>query len=274
MSKKRIRVKVALAVVCLSALVIAVVLFLQMSAPSLSGENRSNPAQKISYSREDLCGPFCLHSAASMLGLEVDFNSIIKACKPSKQGVSLATLKKVAGTLGLDAKGYRLPWAKLLELKSPAILYVRPMHFVTVNPSEYMTEESTDRIRIFDTDKSPEWWSREELEKRWSGEALVLSQAARHKTLKGPRVKFDCLLHDLGDVRVPIHKKFKLSLDFANIGDETVEIGRIKTTCGCTETVVTGKVIAPGERGKIDVEVNLDKVRGPFNHLVIVETND
>jgi hypothetical protein len=279
MPKKRIRVKVALVLVVLSLLVTAVVLFLPMLAPSLNRKNSNESAhkdlsQQVSYSKEELCGPLSLHTAVSMLGLQQDFPVLARACDPSPEGVSMATLKKVAGTLGLDAKGYKMSWDQLLEVQSPAILYVKPKHFVTVNPSEYMPDESTDRIRVFDSDKSPEWWSREELEKKWSGETLVLSEAPGHKTLKGPRVKFYCLIHDLGDVRVPINKKFDLSLDFENIGDEAVEIGRIKTTCGCTETAITGKVIAPGQRGKIDVEVNLDKVRGPFNHLVIVETND
>jgi len=225
-------------------------------------------------SQKQLCGPYSLHTAASMLGLQVDLAVLVKACNPSPKGVSMAILKKVAGKFGFDAKGYKMTWDKLLELQSPAILYVNPSHFVTVNPSKHLPDASADSIRVFDSDKAPQWWSREKLEKSWSGETLVLSEAPRHKPLKGPRIRFDCLIHDLGDVRVPLNKKVDISLAFANVGDQTVKIGRINTTCGCTETSVTGKVIDPGQQGRIDVAVNLDKARGPFDYLVIVETND
>ena|GEM_PF-3146585 len=238
------------------------------------GRQRAASIRAADLSARQFCGPYGLHTAASMLGLQVDLTVLVKACNPSPKGVSMATLKEVAGKFGLDAKGYRITWDKLLELRSPAILYVKPSHFVTVNPSKHLPDASADRIRVYDSDKAPQWWSREKLAKSWSGETLVLSEAPRHKPSKGPRIRFDCLIHDLGDVRVPLNKKVDISLAFANVGDQTVKIGRITTTCGCTETSVTSKVIDSDQKGKIDVAVNLDKARGPFDYLVIVETND
>ena len=84
------------------------------------------------FSQEQLCGPLSLHAAASMLGAQTDLPEIIKACGPLPQGVSMATLRKVARKLGLDAEGYKMTWEKLLELKSPAILYVDRRYFCII----------------------------------------------------------------------------------------------------------------------------------------------
>lgn len=218
---------------------------------------------------------YSLHTAASVLGSQVDFKALVKACNPSPtKGVSMATLKKVAGKFGFDAKGYKMTWDKLLELQSSAILYVNPSHFVTVSPSKHLPEAPADSIRVFDSAKAPQWWSREKLEKSWSGETLVIYEAPGRKPLKGPRIGFDCLVHDLGDVRVPLNKKLNIPLVFTNVGTKTLKIGRIKTDCGCAKTAVSNNVIQSGEKGKIDIEVDLDKQRGPFNYTVFVETND
>ena len=240
----------------------------------LSSRDMATSTRIVDLSQKQLCGPYSLHTAASMLGFQLELPGLVEACKPSPKGVSMATLKKVAAKLGLNPEGYRITWDELLDLQSPAILYVNPNHFVTVNPAKHGPDTPVDSIRIFDSDKTPQWWSREKLEKSWSGQTLVCSEAPMHKPLKGARIKFDCLIYDLGDVRVPLNKKIDLSLVFANVGDQTVKIGHIKTTCGCTKTSLTGQVIEPGQQGSIDVAVDLDKARGSFVYLVIVETND
>jgi hypothetical protein len=209
-----------------------------------------------------------------MLGIQIDRRQLLEVCPPSAAGVSMASLADAAKKFGLDAKGYKMTWEKLTELNSPAVLYVNTNHFVAVSPSQYASEDHPNSIRVFDAAKAPEWRSREEFEKSWSGAALVIAKSSRRKRIKGPVLMFDSLIHDLGDVQVPLNKKFNLQLHFANAGKETLTIGNIKTSCGCTKVSAPPKTLEPGGKGTIDVAVDLDDVRGPFNHTVAVETND
>jgi len=245
----------------------------------LSGQTSGKDSEPASVpiadlSKEQFCGPLSLHAAASMLGAQTDLPEIIEACKPLPKGVSMATLQKVARKLGLDTKGYKMTWEKLLELKSPAILYLNRRHFVTVYPSQYTPASPGEGIRVFDSDKAPEWWSQAKAEDSWSGEVLVVAGPRRVKRAREARVKFDCLVHDLGDVRVPLDKKLDVQLIFENIGAKPLKISRVKTSCGCAKIGTPSEAIQSGERGKIDLAVDLDKARGAFNYVVVIETND
>ena len=58
-----------------------------------------------------------------------------------------------------------------------------------------------------------------------------------------------------------------------NTGTETLEILRVKATCGCTATNYD-KQIAPGEEGKVNVKVKTKNFSGKFKKSITITTND
>ena len=163
----------------------------------------------------------------------------------------MAKLADAARKFGLNPKGYKMTWQNLTELDSPAVLHVNPSHFVAVCPSKYASENHPDHIRVFDSAKAPDWWSREQLEKSWSGAALVIAAHAKPKRAGGPRIMFDSLIHDLGDVRVPLNAKFNLQLHFENAGNETLTIGDFDATIDIVTKVPGSEQIQIPIRGVV-----------------------
>jgi hypothetical protein len=273
-ARSNLAIFTAIASILFIGIACALVLRSRLSRPSsvVGKQARSKPTAGLS--KEQLCGPLSLHTATSMLGVQIEFPEIIKACNPSPEGVSMATLRRVARKFGLQAEGYKLTWEKLLELKSPAILYICRSHFVTVYPSQYVPDSSSDRVRVFESDKSPEWWSQAKVEESWSGEVLVVTGPRKVKRPREARAKFDCLVQDLGDIRVPLDKKLDVQFAFENIGAKPLKITRVKTSCGCAKIASPTEAIHSGKRGTIDLAVDLDKTRGSFNYTIVVETND
>lgn len=67
-------------------------------------------------------------------------------------------------------------------------------------------------------------------------------------------IKFDKNMHDFGKLKAGEIVVFTFS--FSNIGDNNYLIDHVETDCGCTQVNFEKKLIAPGEKGKIDVELN------------------
>lgn len=61
---------------------------------------------------------------------------------------------------------------------------------------------------------------------------------------------------------------------FTNQGDETLIIERVRTTCGCTGTLLSQKEIPPGQTGEIKTTFNSNGMRGPVVKWVYVYSND
>lgn len=60
----------------------------------------------------------------------------------------------------------------------------------------------------------------------------------------------------------PDQEEARASFTVTNEGDETVRISRIKTSCGCTGSVIDRKIIAPGESTEIIGVFNKGKRQG------------
>ena len=61
---------------------------------------------------------------------------------------------------------------------------------------------------------------------------------------------------------------------FQNVGEETLKVKRVQSSCGCTAALVTKKEVAPGEKGEVRVTFNSRGFRGKVNKYIYVETND
>ncbi|WP_269524389.1 DUF1573 domain-containing protein [Coraliomargarita parva] len=63
----------------------------------------------------------------------------------------------------------------------------------------------------------------------------------------------------------PDQEQVRAEFVVTNDGDDTLRIARIKTSCGCTGSIVEGKIIKPGESTTIVATFNKGKRRGK-NH--------
>ncbi len=88
----------------------------------------------------------------------------------------------------------------------------------------------------------------------------------------GPKIQFDTTTHDFGTVEQATKNDHVFK--FKNIGDEDLEIIKVRPTCGCTAALLSAKVIKPGESGEIKVTFNAGSFRGKINKTVYVETNE
>ncbi len=92
--------------------------------------------------------------------------------------------------------------------------------------------------------------------------------------VKGPHpiAKVDEDTHDFGPgwVGPPLKHSFKIT----NTGDAPLEITRVKPSCGCTVAGDYPKTLAPGATGEFPFSMASSKLRGHFEKMITVSSND
>lgn len=78
--------------------------------------------------------------------------------------------------------------------------------------------------------------------------------------------KFDLGAIDRGSV---VEKKLALK----NVGTDTLVLGAVEVSCGCTGTVVSDSRIAPGKSGSLLITFNSKNFVGPIHKSVTVNSN-
>lgn len=97
-------------------------------------------------------------------------------------------------------------------------------------------------------------------------------EAASKSRLKGARIFFPQPVYDFGTVlvgQVVMH-----TFSFTNIGDQTLELSEVKSTCGCTTAGEWTRRVEPGQGGIIPVEFHTGHFNGPVVKPVTVSCND
>lgn len=61
---------------------------------------------------------------------------------------------------------------------------------------------------------------------------------------------------------------------FRNAGDEILEVGNVRSSCGCTAALLSAKRIAPGDMGELRVTFDSTRFKGGISKTVTIETND
>lgn len=89
---------------------------------------------------------------------------------------------------------------------------------------------------------------------------------------KAPKIQFDNEKHDFG--KTEQGKVLTHTFKFKNIGDDTLVIKNVRTSCGCTAAVVKGKKLDPGEEGEIKVSFNTTGYGGVSSKYIFVDSND
>lgn len=103
----------------------------------------------------------------------------------------------------------------------------------------------------------------------------TVKEVTAQENIMGPVIEFDRTSHDFGlrgETEV-------VSTDFTvfNNGNQTLEIGRITTSCGCTSAKISTKEIEPNQSAKLTVVFDPNVHGEPvekFKRMVFLETND
>ncbi|MDR2841017.1 MAG: DUF1573 domain-containing protein [Paludibacter sp.] len=85
-------------------------------------------------------------------------------------------------------------------------------------------------------------------------------------------ITFDKTVHDYGKVNED-DGKVKCTFEFTNTGDTPLVLNSVTASCGCTSPSWTREPVAPGAKGKIDVEYSASGRVGPINKSITVKSN-
>jgi ABC-type bacteriocin/lantibiotic exporter with double-glycine peptidase domain len=117
------------------------------------------------------CGPAALQMAFQHFGIASTVKEIEEQVGLTERGSSMLALKEMAQTRGLEAKGWRLDFSQLTDVRKPVIAFVRKSHFVVVDSI------SKRRIVHFrDPAKGARGIREESWLKMWEGETLVFQK--------------------------------------------------------------------------------------------------
>lgn len=88
----------------------------------------------------------------------------------------------------------------------------------------------------------------------------------------GPRIKFDKLIHDLGDMDPDSSNICEFG--FKNVGDALLKILDTRPDCGCTIPTLEKKEYAPGESGTLKIKYHSVPQSGAVTRRIVVTSND
>jgi hypothetical protein len=89
---------------------------------------------------------------------------------------------------------------------------------------------------------------------------------------KGPRIVVEPASFDFGQA---LQNK-TLTKDFVlrNLGDESLRIEDVKTTCGCTAALPNERVVPPGGQTRLQVSLQTRTAEGRLERSVNIRSND
>jgi len=88
----------------------------------------------------------------------------------------------------------------------------------------------------------------------------------------GARIKFDNLIHDLGDMDPDSSNVCEFA--FKNVGEALLKILNVKPDCGCTVFTLEKKEYAPGESGTLKIKYHAVARGGSVIRRIGVSSND
>ncbi len=98
------------------------------------------------------------------------------------------------------------------------------------------------------------------------------SNLSARELKKAPKIVFDQTTYDFGTVSVGTTITY--SFNFTNEGKKTLNIYKVKTSCGCTTTKLKTKEYKKSKSGSIDAVFNTRGRKGPQHKTITVVTND
>ncbi len=95
---------------------------------------------------------------------------------------------------------------------------------------------------------------------------------SNNASIKKPKIFFEVPNFDFGK----IYKGSKIEhvFKFENKGNNTLEIKKVKPSCGCTAVILSNNTIPPGKTGEIKSTFNSGNYRGKIKKTISVLSND
>lgn len=121
-------------------------------------------------------------------------------------------------------------------------------------------------INVFNNDKTNTRY-------RLSIQANVISkEQAGAKPGKTARIKVDKNQHNFGNAKEGTVLTWDLPIK--SIGDTTLVISDVQTSCGCTAALLSEDRLKPGETGNIRIELDTSRMKGKKSRTIAVVSND
>jgi hypothetical protein len=120
---------------------------------------------------------------------------------------------------------------------------------------------------------------RQELSADWFQQFNQIKQAGQPTTTtstsvqrKSPKIEFEKEEHDFGNVGPGTTNLCEFK--FTNTGNDTLKIGEITKTCGCTPFSLEKNEYAPGESGTLKINYLSEQQRGQTTKQLVIHSND
>lgn len=226
------------------------------------------------------CAQWCLLRGAPLVGVPVTTDDVERVLSSNHVGHSFEDLRTALLTLGVAAKGRRVPWDEFVHAPSlPAIVHLRqPDHFVVA-----LRSTSGDLLWL-DGAAEQRYLKTERVRQRWSGFVLQLARdphAAtdprfqRNVPAAGPRAQFAALHLDAGLIS-PNVPQVEFTFTLQNVGDAPLVVTSIDADCSCFRAEAPGAPVPPG--GAVPLTFRFATAGGAGNGLVdhsaVVRSND
>lgn len=104
------------------------------------------------------------------------------------------------------------------------------------------------------------------------GAVLIVGLAGPGWTAKLPKIQFKVDTWNFGKAKQGVVLEHEFV--FKNVGDATLNIGSVETSCGCTAALVSNKIVEPGGEGRIKVSFNSAGYSGEISKFIYVESDD
>ena len=219
---------------------------------------------------DPLCGPKSLLVVCNKLKVQTNIEELKQLSGYDEtQGTTMAGLYKAAQAKGLYAEGMKLSIEELSKLKIPIIAYFWENHCVVIDGFK------GDKLTIIDYPQDPYSISKEEFANYYSGFAILVAKNKRaipKIETKGPDIRFNEYTYDFG--KADEGKEIEHIFKFKNAGKEELIITEVRTSCGCTATVLSDKNILPEGEGEIKATFNTTNYIGSQDHKIYVLSND
>ncbi len=101
---------------------------------------------------------------------------------------------------------------------------------------------------------------------------LMLCFATAASVSAAPQLVVEQLNYDFGEVLQG--GKVDFTFRFRNAGDEVLEVGNVRSSCGCTAALLSARRIAPGDVGELQATFDSTRFQGAVTKVISLDAND
>jgi len=225
------------------------------------------------------CAQHCIHFCCLLLGVPLTLDKICEILPPKQQGESLAEMYQALKQIGFEAQGLETTFENVKKGPFPVIA-----HLKMPSTGHFCVLEAVDNnnVMLLDGDGYRKIWHVKDFKDKWTGYILTVTKpsggaplpAFIPQTKNSPRLEFDTLFLDCGEVSLEQQDRITFDFPFHNRGIRQLKILDVKSSCRCVVSNYPKHNISPGEKGTISLVYHLADTRGPFGRPIHVLSND